>query len=247
MDIALIGHGNMGKEIETLVRESGKHTIVSISCTHADETLDKEGIAQADVAIDFTSPEVVMHNIREVAELGVPLVVGTTGWYDQMDDVKHLVEAKNTALVYGQNFSIGANIFFQIVAFSSQLFARFPGYDVFAQEIHHTGKKDSPSGTARKLADIILENFPAKKTLQSEKLDRQVRADELHFASVRGGRNRGRHEITFDGEADQVTLTHQAHGRRGFAQGALVAAEFIEDKKGVHSFDEIFSNNKAPV
>ncbi len=247
MNIALIGYGNMGKEIEDIARQSGAHDIVSISCTHADESLDKAGITRADVAIDFTSPEVVMHNIREVAALGVPLVVGTTGWYEHMDEVKQIIETSKTGLVYGQNFSVGANIFFQIVAFSSRLFAQFQSYDVFAQEVHHAGKKDSPSGTARKLADIVLANFPAKQTLQDTKVDRQIRKDELHFSSVRGGRNRGRHEITFDSEADQITLTHQAHGRRGFAEGALVAAKFIKGKKGVYSFDDIFSNNGTSV
>lgn len=240
MKIALIGYGNMGQEIEQAIREGGKHEIVSVSYRGKDDPLDLAGIKKADVAIEFTAPQVVLSNIEQVAKLGVPLVVGTTGWYDKLPKVKKVVSAYKIGLIYGQNFSIGANIFFQVIAEASKLFHKFGGYDVYGFEIHHKGKKDSPSGTAKKLADIIMGNFKSKKKLQNSPLDRQVEESELHFASIRGGRNPGLHEIIFDSTADEVHLTHQAHGRRGFALGAIMAAEFIKGKKGLYSFNEIF-------
>jgi len=243
MKLALIGYGNMGKEIEKLVQETGAHEIVSISYKNTSDDLDKNGISQADVALDFTSPEVVLENIKEVSSLSKNLVVGTTGWYENIDKVKTIVQKNKTGLIYGQNFSIGANIFFKIVSFSSKLFSRFGKYDVFGYETHHKGKKDSPSGTAKKLSSLIMKNFPTKKVLQDAKLDRQVKDEELHFASIRGGRNPGSHEVIFDSEADEIRLTHSAHGRRGFAEGAIMAAEFIYGKRGFYSFDELFNND----
>lgn len=240
MKIALIGFGNMGQEISNLINESGVHQVVSVSYRSPVEKLDKEGIKSADVAIDFSSPEIILNTIEEVLKLNTKMVVGTTGWYTDLPKVKALVKRYNGSLIYGQNFSVGANIFFQIVGFAGSLFNRFGNYDVAGFEIHHTGKKDSPSGTAKKLAQVIMENFPGKKKLETGRLDRQIEKDELHFASLRAGRNAGYHEVIFDSNADEIKLSHSAHGRRGFAEGAIVAAEFIKNKKGFHSFDEVF-------
>lgn len=241
MKLALLGYGNMGQEVERTVREDGKHEIVSVSYRKQEDGLDIEGIKKANVAIDFTAPQVVLSNIEQVAKLGVNMVVGTTGWYEQLPKVKKIVSKYNIGLIYGQNFSIGANIFFQIVGFASSLFNKYGDYDVYGFEIHHRGKKDSPSGTAKKLSDIIMKNFPKKKRLLNTPLDRQIAEEELHFASIRGGRNPGFHEIVFDSPADQIKLSHQALNRRGFALGALMAAQFIKEKKGLYSFDDVFT------
>lgn len=240
MKIALVGFGKMGKEIERLINESGTHQVVSKSLMEKDGKWDEQGIKKADVVIDFTSSEVVLENINRVATLGKNMVIGTTGWYENLERVKKIVEDNKTGLVYGGNFSVGANIFFKIVSYAAKLFSQFGSYDVYGFEIHHTGKKDSPSGTAVKIAKEILENFPSKKSIQNERLNRQIESDELHFASVRGGRNPGFHQVVFDSPADSVTMAHQAHSREGFAQGAILAAEFIKGKKGVYSFDEVF-------
>lgn len=240
MKLALVGFGKMGRELQTLISESGKHEVVSISYENAKGPLDKPGIKKADVVVDFSSPEVVMETVKEVSALGKNMVVGTTGWYDKLEDVKKLVKKNKIGLIYAQNFSVGANIFFKVVAYASYLFSKFGDYDVAGLELHHTGKKDSPSGTAKKLAGVIMENFPKKKVLETGRLDRQIAKDELHFASVRAGRYFGYHEIMFDSSADEVKLSHNAHGRRGFAEGALLAAEFIKGKKGFYSFDEVF-------
>ena len=244
MKIALVGFGKMGHELEGFTRESDSHEIVSISFKHSGEKLDKDGIKKADVVIDFSWGAAVPGTIKEVLSLGTNMVVGTTGWYDDLPKVKALVKKYKRGLIYGSNFSIGANIFFQIVGFASSLLGRFGDYDVAGLEIHHTGKKDSPSGTAKKLANIIMENFPKKTKLETGRLDRQIGKEELHFVSLRTGRNFGYHEIICDSPADEIKLSHSAHSRRGFAQGALLAAEFIKGKKGFYSFDEIFTKKE---
>ena len=239
--IALIGFGKMGREVDALCRESENFEVVSISFKNTTDSLDLKGIAQADIAIDFTSKDVVLKNIEEVAKLGVNLVVGTTGWYGEMETVKKLVKKYKIGFLYSPNFSIGANIFFKMVAFSSKLFAKFPDYDVYGLEVHHTAKKDSPSGTALKIAGEIIENFPSKKTIQIEKLNRLINPSELHFASLRGGRNPGFHEVVFDSSADGITLSHQAYNRVGFAKGALLGGEFLQNKKGFYSFEDVIN------
>lgn len=238
MKIALIGYGNMGKEIEEVVKGGNKHEIVSISSQA--KGLDLEGIKEADVVIDFSSPEAILANIQRVLGLGKNLVVGTSGWYEHVPTVENWVKEAGTGLIYGQNFAIGTNIFFKLVEVASKLAAKYGDYDVYGYEIHHTGKKDSPSGTAFKIAEEILNNFPKKKKLETGRLDRKINEDELHFASIRGGRNPGMHEVVFDSTADEVTLSVQNHSRRGYAEGAVMSAEFINGKKGMYSFDKIF-------
>lgn len=219
--IALIGFGKMGQEINALCRESANSScfeVVSISFKNINDGLDLKGIAKADVAIDFTSKDVVMENIEKIAKLGVNLIVGTTGWYGEMETVKKIVEKNKIGLLYSPNFSVGANIFFKIAEFSSKMFSKFKDYDVYGLEIHHKAKLDSPSGTALKIAGKVK---------------------GLNFTSIRAGRNPGFHEVVFDSQADGITLSHQAYNRVGFAKGALVAAEFIKNKKGVYSFEDI--------
>ncbi|OGJ10574.1 hypothetical protein A2456_02415 [Candidatus Nomurabacteria bacterium RIFOXYC2_FULL_36_19] len=218
MKIALIGYGKMGQEIEALCKDSEIFEIVSISYKNKDESLDLEGIAKADVALDFTSKDVVLKNIQEVSKLGVNMVVGTTGWSDSLDEVKKIIEKNKIGFIYSPNFSVGVNIFFKMMDNAIKLFAKLPEYDAYGLEIHHKAKKDSPSGTALKIASKIK---------------------GLNFTSIRAGRNPGFHEVVFDSEADGITLSHQAYNRVGFAKGALMAAEFIKNKKGVYSFEDI--------
>ncbi len=213
--IALIGFGKMGKEIDTLCRESKDFEIVSISFKNKSDQLDLAGIKKADIAIDFTSKDVVLKNIEQIAKLGVNMVVGTTGWYDDLPVAKKMVEKHNIGLIYSPNFSVGVNIFFKMIDNAKKLFEKFPEYDVYGVEVHHKAKLDSPSGTALKIASKI---------------------DGLNFTSVRAGRNPGFHEVTFDSEADGITLSHQAYSRVGFAKGALIAAQFIKNKKGMHFY-----------
>ena len=239
MHIGLLGHGNMGTEIERLVRVAGVHDVSVIGLTEPAGGIDTAGLENADVIIDFTSPEIVLNDIRTVAKAGKNLVVGTTGWQEHLPEVEKVVRESGIGLIYGQNFSIGANIFFRAVAHATKLFSAFKEYDVSGHEIHHAGKKDSPSGTALRTAEEILQNSKVKTTLQTAKLDRKILPEELHFSSVRGGVNPGFHEVIFDSPADAVTISHAAHNRQGFAQGAILAAEFINGKKGLYTFDDV--------
>lgn len=218
--IALIGFGKMGQEIDILCRGSENFEVVSVSYRNINDELDKKGIAQADIAIDFTSKDIVLKNIEEVAKLGKNLIIGTTGWYDELETVKKIVAKYKIGLVYAPNFSIGANIFFKMIDFSAKLFSKFPEYDPYGLEIHHKAKLDSPSGTALKIASSVK---------------------GLNFTSIRAGRNPGFHEVVFDSSADSITLSHQAYNRVGFGKGALVAAEFIKNKKGIYAFEDIVS------
>lgn len=242
MKIALIGFGKMGQEVARVIDASKKHSVVSVGFRNKTDKLDIAGIKKADVAIDFTSADIVLQNIEQVANLGKNLVIGTTGWYGSIDKVKQIVNKHKIGLIYGQNFSIGANVYFKITEYATTLFNKFGGYDVYGFEIHHREKKDSPSGTAKKLGDIIMKQFPKKRVLQNESLQRQIKEEELHFASVRGGVNPGYHQVIFDSAADEIQLTHAARSRRGFAEGAVMAAEFIKGKKGLYSFDELFKH-----
>ncbi|MBI3305576.1 dihydrodipicolinate reductase [Candidatus Nomurabacteria bacterium] len=220
--IALIGFGKMGREIDALCRESENFEVVSVSYKNITDKLDLKGIAKADVAIDFTSKDIVLENIEKVSRLGINMVIGTTGWHEDLDSVKKIVKKYKTGLLYGQNFSAGANIFFKITAFAAGLFAKFSEYDAYGMEIHHKAKLDSPSGTALKIRDEIKKNSPYK----------------INFTSIRAGRNPGFHEVVFDSPADGITLSHQAYNRTGFAKGALLAALFLKNKKGVYSFED---------
>ncbi len=216
--IAIIGFGKMGKVIDTLCRDSENFEVVSISFKNKTDKLDIKGIAKADVAIDFTSKDVVLKNIEEVARLGVNLVVGTTGWYGDLNKVKTIAAKNKIGLLYSPNFSIGANIFFKIAAFSAKLFSKFSDYEAYGLEIHHKEKLDSPSGTALRIASEV---------------------PGLNFTSIRAGKNSGFHEVVFDSSADSIKLSHQAHNRVGFAKGALAAALFMKGKKGLFTFDDV--------
>jgi 4-hydroxy-tetrahydrodipicolinate reductase len=234
MKIALIGYGAMGQLIETLAKKAGDEIVVVIDETDAalsaGELAEKlKGAAMIDVAVDFSDRTAVRRNIEACCIAGVPVVEGTTGWNAELETVQKLVEEKNGALVFGANFSIGVNIFYRVISAASELFSRFPEYEPFIEERHHSRKKDAPSGTALKL-----------KSLVGEKVKR-----DFSVSSTRAGNIPGTHTVGFDGPADQVTLTHTARSREGFAAGALIAAKWIAGKKGVYEFvdvmDEILS------
>lgn len=240
MKVALCGYGRMGQEIERLINEDGTHQIVAVECKEVGQAINPVTLAGADVVIDFTAGELMPNHIKVYAELGINAVIGTTGWDVQDVELRRLVDEAGTGVIVGANFSAGAQIFFQLVALAARQFHRVGGYDVYGLEVHHTGKKDSPSGTAKTIANTITENFPSKTSVLYDRAEGQVSADELHFASVRGGRNPGHHQVVFDSAADEIQLTHSAHSREGFAAGAILAAEYINGKKGFMLFEELF-------
>ncbi len=225
MKIALIGYGAMGKLIRTLAEEKG-HEITAV-IDDADAGLSVAQLAEklkgADVAIDFTTAAAVQRNVEACVAAGVPLVEGTTGWNAQRAEIEQIVGEGDGALVFGANFSIGVNLFYRIATQAAELFAKFPEYEAFIEEQHHSRKKDAPSGTALKLKDIVAEHI--KK--------------DFSVSATRAGNIPGTHRVGFDGPADQITLEHMARSREGFAAGAIFAAEWIVGKKGFYEFSEI--------
>ena len=249
MNIALLGYGKMGHEVEVLAIRQG-HRVVAI-CDPAAEgrtstVISEEALHEASVCIDFTHPAAVLKNIRQTALLQKSLVVGTTGWTDHLAEVETLVKDHQIGLVYAPNFSLGVNLFYRVAARAAKLFNRFEEYDVFGSEIHHRHKADSPSGTAKRLAALVLDNFTRKKKVVTGMIDRPVASDEFHLTSARAGEFPGIHSLTFDSLADTIELTHTVRSRTGFARGALLAAEWIVQHKGIFSFEEILDELLGP-
>lgn len=231
MKIALIGYGKMGRLIERLAAERGHEKVVVVNESHAG--LDAETLAEtlkiADVAIDFSSAEAVRRNIEACVIAGIPIVEGTTGWNEQLADIETLVADGVGSMVFGANFSIGVNLFYKVAEFAAGLFAKFPEYEVFIEEQHHSQKKDAPSGTAMKLEEVVARKL-------SEGADSVVR---VPISATRAGHIPGTHRVGFDGVGDQILLEHTARSRECFAIGALMAAEWIVGKKGAYEFTEV--------
>jgi 4-hydroxy-tetrahydrodipicolinate reductase len=241
MNLALIGHGKMGKEVERVALERGCKIVKIFEVDdNADAgALTRETLKSVEVCIDFSSPEAVMSNIEAVADCGKNIVVGTTGWYDRLDYVRKLVKEKKIGLVYAPNFSLGVNIFMQIVMDASHLFEKYPQYDVSISEIHHRGKVDSPSGTALTLGGAILQAIKRKSELVTETQHAAIKPHQLHITSTRMGAVTGKHAVLFDSEADCIELVHTAKSRAGFALGAVVAAEWLKGKKGFYTMRDV--------
>jgi 4-hydroxy-tetrahydrodipicolinate reductase len=226
MKIAIVGYGKMGRMIERLAMARGHDCLArfDIDNNAGAAGLTPEKLAGIDVAVEFSTPDAAVENIRRLVACKVPVVVGTTGWYARLDEVKSWVAEQNGALVYGANFSIGMNIFFKIARDAAAIFARYSEYDAFLVEHHHKYKKDAPSGTALVIADLTRESYG----------DRTPEA-----VSIRAGYVPGTHELGFDSESDTITLSHTARSREGFAAGALLAAERIAGRRGVYEFPEL--------
>jgi 4-hydroxy-tetrahydrodipicolinate reductase len=182
-----------------------------------------------------------VENIEQIAALGKNMVIGTTGWYDQLNTVKQIVEAHQVGLIWSGNFSIGVNALFKIVEYAAKVFNNLPDYDVLGHEWHHKHKADSPSGTANMLGKILLDHIERKQKLVYEMLDRKIEPDELHFSSSRGGAIPGAHLVMFDSAVDTIEIKHTARGRQGFAAGAIMAAEFIKDKTGFYNINDLMN------
>jgi 4-hydroxy-tetrahydrodipicolinate reductase len=226
MRIALVGYGKMGHMIERLALERGIAVALKLDEFNnaACSGITPSNFAGVDVAIDFSTPSTVLGNIERIAALGVNLVIGTTGWQEHMPQVGSIVERHGIGLIWSPNYSVGVNAFFRIVSAAAKLLANEPEYEAWAWEIHHSAKKDAPSGTLLKLVDEV------RKAGYAGRVD---------VASNRAGAIPGTHEIGFDSAADTITLRHTARSREGFALGAIKAAEWIAGKKGFHEFGDI--------
>lgn len=228
MKIALIGYGKMGREIEKIALERG-HEIACIIDVNNPEKFDSPEFRSADVAIEFTSPESALHNYRKAFAANIPVVSGTTGWLERLDEVKAACENEGQTFFYASNFSLGVNIFFALSNYLARIMNRFSDYDVKMEETHHIHKLDAPSGTAITLAEGILENLERKDRWV---LDKANGNDELQIKAFREGEVPGIHTVVYESDADIIRITHDAKSRKGFALGAVLAAEFTKGKKG---------------
>lgn len=237
MNIGLIGYGKMGKAIEEIALERG-HTILFKA--DSSRPVQREDLRKADVAIEFTRPDQVLSNIFTVLDEQIPLVVGTTGWNDHLDSVKQKVSDTNGSLLYASNFSIGVNILFQVNEQLAKLMSRYPEYQINIEEIHHTQKLDSPSGTAITLANGILDNNESYISWVCEEGNPpHTTTGQLGVTAYRRPDVPGTHTIKYDSDVDTITVTHTAKSRKGFALGAVIAAEWIFNKKGVYTMKDI--------
>lgn len=245
MKISIIGYGAMGQLIEEVARNKGVEVVSIIDpmakgATH--KQITKESVKNADVCIDFTIPSIAVENVRKLASLGKNIVMATTGWYEHMDEVKKIVKENKVGFIWSGNFSIGVNMFFRMVEQAAKIVNKVADYDIGCYEIHHNRKADSPSGTAGMIGNILINNIDRKSKLVFDKLNRKIEKDELHVASVRFGDVPGTHAILFDSTADTIELKHTARSRHGFAVGAIMAAEFINGKKGWFEIDDLMDN-----
>jgi len=237
MEIALIGYGKMGKEVEA-VAKAGGHNVVAIFDADKVMTVDALKASGAKVAIDFTQPNAVVTNVRVCAKAGVSVVIGTTGWEESLDKVRKMADEAGIGVIVGSNFSVGVNLFLEIVRQAS-LLINPAGYDVYILEAHHRTKKDFPSGTALRLSEAVVSGIKAKSKVSSElKKGDAVPADTLMISSIRAGAITGTHTVGFESEEDTIELTHRAKSRVGFATGSVRAAEWIAGQKGFYRFEE---------
>ena len=245
MNIALIGYGKMGKEVERIASE--RNVVIKQKFTSMNNLdgigLTKESLLGIDVCIDFSTPLAVINNIGAVASCGKNIIVGTTGWLDKLDHVKEIVRAKRIGLLYSPNFLLGMNIFSHLVAAAASHMNRFGAYDVSIYEAHHKEKTDSPSGTALMLGEAILQHFSSKRELLHGKSFTNLKPEQLQITSERVGDVVGSHTVLFDSEADVIELRHTAKNRSGFALGALIAAEWLKGKQGIFTMNDVMTSS----
>jgi 4-hydroxy-tetrahydrodipicolinate reductase len=232
MKIALLGYGKMGKVIERIALERGHEIVLRKGSQDSFDALKN-----ADVAIDFSVPSSAVENISACLEQGIPVVSGTTGWLEKYDEMVALCQSKNGSFIYGSNFSLGVNIFFELNEYLAKMMANLRDYKVSMEEIHHTQKLDAPSGTAISLANGIIQNTDYTNwTLETPK------EGEIHIEAKRIENIPGTHSIFYDSVVDQIEIKHTAHSREGFALGSVIAAEWLVDKKGVFTMKDVLFN-----
>jgi len=256
VNIAIIGYGKMGRLIEELALGKG-HRIAAVIDPFVTEEKTQRGSVigksiqtlaalkqKPDAAIEFTRPDMAADNILYLAGAGIPVVVGTTGWYDRLAEITEAVKKSGTSLLWAPNFSLGMNLFYRMAEFAAELFDPFPEYDAGGLEIHHNKKADSPSGTAKVIAQKVLSKMTRKKNAVYEKLDHPPAPDEFHFASLRVGSVYGVHSVIFDSPAETIEITHTSRNRESLTAGALRAAEWLAGKNrtGVFTIDDMLTD-----
>lgn len=236
MKIALIGYGKMGKAIEAIALEQGHEVVLKIDLDNASD-LNATNIAAADVAIEFTGPHSAVNNILTCFKLGIPVVSGSTGWLAEWESVANACKAHNGTFIYSSNYSIGVNLFFELNQYLAKLMDQYPSYDVLLKEIHHTQKKDAPSGTAITLAEQVLAGISRKSSWSNQ--PEEANSPVLSILSERIDPAPGTHHVKYHSAIDDIEIIHTAHNRTGFAGGAVKAAAFAVGKKGIYTMKEV--------
>ncbi len=237
MKIALLGYGKMGKAIEKIALERGHQIVLK---TNSSTLFSAEDLKETDVAIEFSTPDNALHNISTCFNANTPVVIGTTGWYNDFEAICDRCNQENQTMLYATNFSVGVNLFFELNKRLAKLMNDYPQYTVNIEEIHHTQKLDAPSGTAISLAEQII---AANDRKNSWKNDATIAENELQITSKREQDVPGTHSVQYDSEIDTIEIKHTAKNREGFALGAVLAAEFIAQKKGVFTMQDVLFNN----
>ncbi len=239
MRVALFGYGKMGKEIEAVLLEKGHSVSLKVnSNTHLND-LD---FSTTDVVIEFSTPQTAKSNIEFCLKNDLPIVVGTTGWYDHLDELSDLCQSKNGALLYGTNFSIGVNIFFKVNEYLANIMNHFKDYKCEVKEIHHTEKLDAPSGTGITIAQQIINQIDGYEQWENVTFDKVSNNKVLPLASERLPNVPGTHIVKYENTIDKIELTHTAHNRKGFALGSVLAAEWLLNKKGIYEMKDVFND-----
>lgn len=256
MKTAIIGYGKMGREIERILTERGHEVVLRIDTDNAAE-LNADNLARVDVAIEFTTPATAYGNIRTCLECGTAVVSGTTGWTDRLAELQELCRERGGAMFYASNYCLGVNLLFRLNRQLAAMIARVGGYEVRIGEIHHTQKKDAPSGTAITLAEGVIENCPAKRgwvnyapgiahAAHRIESPAETAPDRIEIHSLREGDVPGIHTVVYESEDDAIELKHRIKNRRTLALGAVVAAEFLCGKRGVYGMDDLLQLNNQP-
>ncbi len=245
MKIAIIGFGSMGKSIKEIA-EKRSHivsTIIDPIYENADyKTISEAHLEDVDIVIDFSHRDAVIENTKVCAKFKKNLIIGTTGWYDSINEVEKIAKENDIGILWSANFSIGVNMYYEIIKEASKLINKYNEYDIWGTELHHNNKADSPSGTAKELAKIMLANIERKSSVVYDKLDRKIDPKEIHFSSTRGGIINFSHTVGFDSASDTITITHSARDRGGYALGTVKAMEWLNNKKGFYSMNDFLKN-----
>lgn len=234
MNIILSGYGKMGKEIETIAIKRNHNIILKINKSNYASVSDDD-LKKADAIIEFSTPHTVIDNLKKYINTQTPVIVGTTGWYTNFEEIKEFCIKKNGALFHATNFSVGVNLFFKVNAYLADLMNKYEDYDVSLEEIHHIHKLDKPSGTAITLAEQIIKKLDRKKLWSIN----EKNPDTLFINDIREGEVPGTHIIKYHSEIDDIEIMHKAHNRKGFALGAIIAAEFMLNKKGIYTMNDL--------
>lgn len=245
MHVALVGTGQMGSAVEAVARDRGHEVGARYDSDRPFATADPAALESMDVAVDFSLPALALDHIQRYCEWGLPAVIGTTGWYDELDRVERLVDDHGASLLYAPNFSVGVAVVRRALESVLPLLDQLDDYDPFVREMHHTNKVDSPSGTAQMLGGLLVEGLERKDHVETETQHQRIDSSAVHVTSTRAGTIYGEHTVGFDGPYDQITVGHRAKTRRGFAAGAVRAAEWLDGRQGLFTLDDMLADWRA--